>query len=102
MNTKVETRAINTLQHIIDNSHVGDYVTVYEDGDQQVLINSELPKQYLYEPNDPNTRPAVKVPNEEKIMLFDEEEYKIVAIGAQEVYDYLEDCLIFEKELNHA
>ena len=33
-------------------------------------------------------------------MLFDEEEYKIVAIGAQEVYDYLEDCLIFEKELN--
>ena len=98
MNTTVDIRPINTLQHMMDNSHVGDYITIYEDGDQQVLINSELPNYYLYESKDPNIRRAVKV--KRKIMLFDEEERKVVALGAQQVYDYLEECLVFEEGLN--
>lgn len=100
MDKTVKKRAINTLQIMMDNSHLGDFVIVYEDGDQQVVANSELPKRYLYESSGPGIRPAVKVPKDKKIMLFDEEERKVVALGAQQVYDYLDECLIFEKGLN--
>ncbi len=100
MDKTVEKRAINTLQIMMDNSHLGDFVIVYEDGDQQVVTNSELPKRYLYEPSGPGIRPVVKVPKGKKIMLFDEEERKVVALGAQQVYDYLDECLIFEEGLN--
>ena len=99
MDFTVERRPINTLQLMMDNSHVGDSVTVYEDGDNQVVINSELPDDLLNE-KQPGYRRTVKVPNDKKIMLFDEEERKVVALGVQEVYDYLDDCMIFEVDLN--
>ena len=99
MDFTVEKRPINTLQLMMDNSHLGDEVIVYEDGDNQVVINKELPKHYLYDA-EPGYRRTVKVPNDKKIMLFDEEERKVVALGVQEVYDYLDDCMIFEVDLN--
>ena len=92
MDTRLDKRPINTLQTMMDNSHLGDEVTVYEDGDRQVVVNSQLPKKLLY-PND-----SVKCVN--GLMLFDEVERKVIANTPQEVYDYLDDCSIFDTEMN--
>lgn len=87
--SRVEERPINTLQLMMDNSHLGDITTVYEDGDAQVYVNSKMPKKFL------NKDGSVKAEN--GIMLYDEEEKKIIANTPQEVYDYLDGCLIFDE-----
>lgn len=91
MNKSVDIRPINTIQIVMENAHYGDTMTVYEDGDRQVFVNRELPKRYLY-PTTPGHRAAVKVPKGKKIMIFDEEERKAIALGPEEVYDFLNEC----------
>ena len=90
-NSKIDARPINTVQIVMENAHYGDTMTVYEDGDSQVVVNSELPKRYLY-PTTPGHRAPVKVPKGKKIMIFDEEERKVCALGPEEVYDFLNVC----------
>ncbi len=91
MNFKVYDRPINTLQAMMDNSKVGDEITVYENGDQVVVANS-LTNKYL------NKDGSVKVRN--KIMLWDETDHIEIVSGAQKVYEYLDDCMIFDTNLN--
>lgn len=90
--SKVEERPINTLQNMMDNAKLGDVMTVYEDGDQQVYVNCRMPKKFCYADG------SVKCPN--GLMLYDEEEKKVVANTPQEVYNYLDDCLIFDTDMN--
>ena len=92
MDRMIHIRPICTLQTMMDNSHLGDEITVYEDGDRQVVVNNQLPKKLLY----PNG--SVKCVN--GLMLFDEVERKVIANTPQEVYDYLDGCLIFDTEMN--
>lgn len=85
----VDNRPINTLQYMLDNSKIGDYVFVYEDGDQQIC---DLPKRLLKKDG------SVRVKN--GLMLFDVEKNKVIANTPQEVYDFCDDCLIFDTEMN--
>lgn len=88
-NCNVDKRPVNTLQYMLDNSKIGDSVLVYEDGDQQIC---DLPKRLLKKDG------SVKVKN--GLMLFDTEENKIIAKTPQEVYEFCDDCLIFDTEMN--
>lgn len=99
MNRKVYDRPINTLQTMFDNSKIGDYMTIYEDGDNQVVVNSELPKRLLY-PFAPYERGIVKVPKNQKIMIFNEESRKVECLGPQAVFEYLLGCDIFDTDMN--
>ena len=97
--SKVYERPINTLQAMMDNSKLGDVLTVYEDGDSQVYVNCKMPKRFLYEDN------TVKCPN--GLMLYDEENHKIETKvdgtkidSPQKVYDYLDGCDIFDTYMN--
>lgn len=85
----VDERPVNTLQIMLDNSKIGDYVYVYEDGDQQIC---DLPKRFIKEDG------SVKVKN--GLMLFDTEEKKVIAKTPQEVYNFCDDCLIFDTDMN--
>ena len=92
MNTTVYDRPINTLQAMMDNSHLGDVLTVYEDGDRQVYINAKMPDKYLHADG------SVRCPA--GLMLFSEEDKAVEADGAEAVFHYLDGCLIFDTELN--
>ena len=92
MDTKVYDRPINTLQAMMDNSKLGDVMTVYEDGDYQVYCNWQMPKKFLHKDG------SVKCEN--GLMLFDEEEVEIAANNPQDVFNYLDDCLIFDTDMN--
>lgn len=93
MNTKVYDRAINTLQCMMDNSKIGDELLVYEDGDQEILPG-HTPKGLLY------ANGTIKVPNDDGVMLLDWSDGIVVALGARQVYNYLEDAGVFEVGLN--
>ncbi len=92
MDFEVKERPINTLQTMMDNSKLGDVWVVYENGDNQVVVNEKMPKRYLNPDN------SVKCVN--GLMIYDYEEKKVVANTPQEVYDTLLDYLIFDIDLN--
>ena len=98
-NSTVYERPVNTLQAMMDNSKLGNVLTIYEDGDRQVYVNSKMPKRFL------NENGSVKCPN--GLMLYDEENRKIETRldgtrvnTPQSVYDYLDGCLIFDTDMN--
>ena len=96
--SRVYERPINTIQAMMDNSKVGNYITIYEDGDCQVYVNDNMPKKYLYKPTQEGQRGAVKCPN--GLMLYDEEEKTVIANTPQEVFNFLDGCDILEVDLN--
>ena len=84
----VYERPINTLQAIMDNSKIGEELTVYEDGDRIVYINGTMSKKYLYA----HTNKCVKVPGDYLIGIYDETEKTFIVTGVGSVRDYLIDC----------
>lgn len=82
---KIDKRPVNTLQTMLDNSKIGDYIYVYENGDMQIC---DLPQKYINRDN------SVKVEN--GLMLFDTEENDLIAATPQEVFNFCYDCLIFD------
>lgn len=88
-NSIVYERPINTLQAIMDNSKIGEELTVYQDEDRPVYVNSKIPKKYLYGSIRNN---AIKIPGDYLIGIYDETEKSFIVTGAGSVRDYLIDC----------
>ena len=87
---RVDPNPINTIQKMLFNAKIDD-ISVYFDGDKPI---APVDNDCLYPDG------TVKVPDGKQIMLYDDTEMRIEALGPQEVYYALLEWLIIDPDLN--
>ena len=80
---------INTIQHMLTNAKMDD-VSIYAEGDNPIW---KIKKRYI-------KHGSVHIPYNKKVMLWDDTEQRIIALGPQEVYNSLFSWLILDPDLN--